>query len=108
LKGKILMPIVKLKTNRQLTLPASICEAAQLEIGDFIDVRFDGETITLHPKRVIDKNQPQSKVMPNEGKMGLAKIYGMVKKSGHPSDYSVHHDKYLAEALTNVKSQENP
>jgi len=98
------MPIVKLRVNRQLTLPASICEVAQLEIGDFIDVEFDGEIISLHPKRIFDKNRPQSKLMPNENKKGLAKIYGMVKKGRHPSDYSVHHDKYLAEALTNVRS----
>lgn len=89
-----------------MTLPASICEAAQLEIGDFIDVRLDGETITLHPKKLVDKNQAQSEVVPNEEKIGLAKIYGMVKKGEHPSDYSVRHDKYLAEALTNVKSKE--
>lgn len=97
------MPIVKLRTNRQLTLPASICEAAQLEIGDFVDVQFDGETISLHPKRIVDKNQPQAKVMPDEDKKGLSKIYGMVKKRGRQVDYSVHHDKYLAEAHTNEK-----
>lgn len=99
------MPIVKLRANRQLTLPASICEAAQLEIGDFMDVRFDGETINLYLKKVVDKNRPKSKVVPNENKKGLAKIYGMVKKGGHPGDYSIHHDKYLADALTNVKPQ---
>jgi len=92
------MPIVKLRGNRQLTIPASICEAAQLEIGDFIDVQFDGETISLQPKKVVDKNPPQYRVMPNENEKGLAKIYRMLKKGGHPSDYSVNHDKYLAEA----------
>jgi len=97
------MPIVKLRTNRQLTLPASICEAAQLEIGDFVDVQFDGETISLHPKKIVDKKQPQAKVMPNENKKGLARIYGMVKEGGGQVDYSVNHDKYLAETYTNEK-----
>ncbi len=95
------MSIVKLRTNRQLTLPASICEAAQLEIGDFVDVQFDGETICLHPKRIVDKKQTQGKVIPNEDKNGLARIYGMVKDGGRQVDYSVNHDKYLAEAYAN-------
>jgi bifunctional DNA-binding transcriptional regulator/antitoxin component of YhaV-PrlF toxin-antitoxin module len=97
------MSIVKLRTNRQLTLPASICEAAQLEIGDFVDVQFDGETISLHPKRIVDKKQSQSKVIPNEDKKGLARIYGMVKEGVLQADYSVNHDKYLTETYTNEK-----
>jgi len=97
------MSIVKLRTNRQLTLPASICEAAQLEIGDFVDVQFDGETISLHPKRIVDKKQTQGKVIPNEDKKGLAKVYGMVKVGGRQADYSVNHDKYLAETYANEK-----
>jgi bifunctional DNA-binding transcriptional regulator/antitoxin component of YhaV-PrlF toxin-antitoxin module len=97
------MPIVKLRTNRQLTLPASICEAAQLEIGDFVDVQFDGEIISLYPKRIVDKKQPHARVMPNENRKGLARIYGMVKEGGGQVDYSVNHDKYLAETHTNEK-----
>jgi len=98
------MSIAKLRTNRQLTLPASICEAAQLEIGDFVDVQFDGKTISLHPKRIVDKKNTQSKVMPNEDKKGLARIYGMVKEGGgRQVDYSVNHDKYLAETDANEK-----
>jgi len=97
------MPIVKLRTNRQLTLPSSICEAAQLEIGDFVDVQFDGETISLHPKRVVDKKHSQTRLIPNEYKKGLARIYGMVKESGLQIDYSVNHDKYLAEIRANEK-----
>ena len=97
------MSIVKLRANRQLTLPASICEAAQLEIGDFVDVQFDGEIISLHPKRIVDKKRPQAKVMPNENKKGLARIYGMVKEVGGQVDYSVNHDRYLAETHANEK-----
>ena len=97
------MPIVKLRVNRQLTLPASICEAAQLEIGDFVDVQFDGETISLHPKKIVDKKQPQAKVIPNENKKGLARIYGMVKTGGGQLDHSVNHDKYLTETYESEK-----
>jgi bifunctional DNA-binding transcriptional regulator/antitoxin component of YhaV-PrlF toxin-antitoxin module len=97
------MSIVKLRTNRQLTLPASICEAAQLEIGDFVDVQFDGETISLQPKRIVDKKHTQGKLIPNEDKKGLAKVYGMVKEGGRQVDYSVNHDKYLAETHVNEK-----
>ena len=68
-----------------------------------MDVQFDGETISLHPKKIVDKKRPQAKVMPNENKKGLARIYGMVKEGGSQVDYSVNHDKYLAETHTNEK-----
>ena len=98
------MSIVKLRTNRQLTLPASICEEAQLKIGDFVDIQFDGEIIKLHPKRIVDKKQIQPKIIPNKDKKGLASIYGMVKNIGQQVDYSVNHDKYLAEKDLNEKT----
>ena len=41
--------------------------------------------------------------MPDENKKGLARIYGMVKESGGKVDYSVNHDKYLAETYANEK-----
>lgn len=99
------MTIVKLRTNRQLTIPVSICEAADLQIGDFLEVQYDGEIISLQPKKVVDKNQSQSKVIPNDNKKGLSKIIGMVKKGGHPDDYSVNHDKYLADAYANESTE---
>ncbi|MBD3181919.1 hypothetical protein GF312_06495 [Candidatus Poribacteria bacterium] len=95
------MPIVKLRTNRQLTLPASICESAQLEIGDFVEIQFDGEIISLYPKKIVDKRQSGAEIVPDENKKGLSKIYGMVKTGGGQPDYSVNHDRYLTETQTN-------
>jgi antitoxin MazE len=49
--------LTKMTRNGQVTLPASIRRAAQLEEGDFFSVRFDGDNVVLTPKKLIDKSQ---------------------------------------------------
>ncbi|MBC8234440.1 hypothetical protein H8E77_33240 [bacterium] len=44
-------------------------------------------------------------IIKNDNQKGLSKIIGMVKKGGHPDDYSVNHDKYLADAYANESTE---
>lgn len=49
--------ITKVTRHGQVTLPASVRREAQVEEGDLLAVRLEGENIVLTPKRLIDKSQ---------------------------------------------------
>ena len=48
------MPIVKIRTNRQVTVPKSIFDDLGLKEGDFVEVSRKGEDIVIKPKRLVD------------------------------------------------------
>ncbi len=49
--------LTKVTRNGQITLPASVRRLTNIEEGDYIAVRVEGDTILLTPKRLIDKSQ---------------------------------------------------
>jgi AbrB family looped-hinge helix DNA binding protein len=51
------MALTRVTRNGQITLPASVRRAAGIEEGDLMAVTLQGDTITLVPKRLIDKSQ---------------------------------------------------
>jgi len=51
------MSRVRLRAEGQLTLPEEVRSAAQLEVGDLLDVELTDEGILLRPQRVIDSSQ---------------------------------------------------
>lgn len=48
------MPIVKIRTNRQVTIPKTIFDDLGLKEGDFVEVSLQGTDIVIKPKRLID------------------------------------------------------
>ena len=48
------MPIVKIRTNRQITIPKVIFEELGLREGDFVEVILKGDHILIAPKRLVD------------------------------------------------------
>lgn len=42
---------VTLRPKRQLTLPAEICEALDIEPGDLLELRVEGRVLTARPKK---------------------------------------------------------
>ncbi len=46
--------IVKVRTNRQVTIPKVIFEELGLREGDFVEVALQGERIIITPKRLVD------------------------------------------------------
>lgn len=48
------MPIVKIRTNRQVTIPKVIFEALNLKEGDFVEVTLKRDHILIEPKRLVD------------------------------------------------------
>ena len=49
--------LTKITRNGQITLPAAVRRAANLEEGDLIAVVVEGDTIILSPQKLIDKSQ---------------------------------------------------
>jgi len=49
------MPLVKVKTKYQVTLPDQLRQQAGLNVGDMLGARVEKGKITLTPKAVIDR-----------------------------------------------------
>ncbi len=49
--------LTKVTRNGQITLPASVRRRTNIEEGDLIAVRVEGDSILLTPKKLIDKSQ---------------------------------------------------
>jgi bifunctional DNA-binding transcriptional regulator/antitoxin component of YhaV-PrlF toxin-antitoxin module len=47
--------VVKVKSHYQVTLPPQIRTKARVEVGDLFEAKVEGRTITLVPKRTIDR-----------------------------------------------------
>ena len=49
--------LTKVSRNGQITLPAAVRRAVGIKEGDLVAVTVEGESITLAPKRLVDKSQ---------------------------------------------------
>ncbi|NOR90061.1 MAG: AbrB/MazE/SpoVT family DNA-binding domain-containing protein [Anaerolineales bacterium] len=49
--------LTKVTRNGQITLPAAVRQAANIEEGDLIAVVVEGDTIRLSPQKLINKSQ---------------------------------------------------
>jgi len=49
------MALVKVKEKYQVTLPAALRAKAGVSIGDVLEVKYQGNKITLTPKSVVDR-----------------------------------------------------
>ena len=50
------MPLVKIKDKFQVTIPASIRKAVELDIGDFLEAEVREDGILLIPKTITNRN----------------------------------------------------
>lgn len=49
------MPIVKVRTKYQVTIPEKVRREVGLEIGDYVEVEAQGGKIVIKPKKLVDK-----------------------------------------------------
>ena len=49
------MAVVKVKSHYQVTLPPQIRAKAGVAVGDLLEAKVEGRTITLVPKRMINR-----------------------------------------------------
>jgi AbrB family looped-hinge helix DNA binding protein len=64
------MPTVKIRTNRQVTVPKVIFDDLGLQEGDYVDVTLQGSDIVIRPKRLVDLDDtlsPEEEKLVEEG-----------------------------------------
>lgn len=49
------MAVVKVQSHYQVTLPPKIRAKSRVAVGDLFEAKVEGRTITLVPKRMIDR-----------------------------------------------------
>ena len=54
------MPLVRVKTKYQVTLPADVREKAGVAVGDLLEASVEGNKITLTPKSDVDRRLEES------------------------------------------------
>jgi AbrB family looped-hinge helix DNA binding protein len=54
------MPLVRVKTKYQVTLPTEVREKVGLAVGDLLEAKVVGNKITLTPRLVIDRRIAES------------------------------------------------
>ena len=57
------MPVVKIRTNRQVTIPKVIFDELNLREGDFVEVTHSRDRIVIKPKKLVD---PEETLTPEE------------------------------------------
>jgi AbrB family looped-hinge helix DNA binding protein len=60
------MPVVKIRTNRQVTIPKLIFDELGLEEGEFVEVTRKSDHIVIKPKKLVD---PEDTLTPEEEKL---------------------------------------
>ena len=60
------MPIVKIRTNRQVTIPKRVFDELGLREGDFVEVIRTKDTVVIKPKKLVD---PDDVLTPEEKKI---------------------------------------
>lgn len=63
------MPLMKVKPKFQITIPPSVREAMQLEVGDLLEAEIHANRIVLTPKAVVDKALKESLDEARQGKL---------------------------------------
>ncbi len=86
------MPIVKIKTNRQVTIPKTIFDELGLEEGQFIEVTRKNNGVFLKPQELVDPDDilfPEDETALREGlaqiRRGETVPWAEVKKQLHKS-----------------------
>ena len=51
------MPVVKIRPNRQITIPKHIFEELGLKEGEFVEVARIKDTVVVKPKKLVDRQR---------------------------------------------------
>jgi AbrB family looped-hinge helix DNA binding protein len=50
------MPLAKVKDKGQVTIPADVRERIGLDVGDYVEVKEEGNRIVLIPQAVVERH----------------------------------------------------
>ena len=54
-RKKIIMPLVQVRGKAQITLPNQARKVLGIQEGDYLEVRFEKNSLVLKPKKIVDK-----------------------------------------------------
>ena len=74
------MPIVKIKTNRQVTIPKTIFDELGLQEGQFVEVIRKDSGVFYKPKKLIDVDQDIAEALEDIKKGRVAGPFTTVKE----------------------------
>ncbi len=60
------MPVVRIRTNRQVTIPKKVFDDLGLREGDFVEVTRSENAVLIKPKKLVD---PEDALTPEEKKI---------------------------------------
>ncbi len=80
------MPIAKIRTNRQVTIPKAVFDELGLKEGEYVEVTLKEKTIVLKPKALIDKDLEEALEDIEEGRVigpfaGVAEALRALKRA---------------------------
>jgi len=70
------MSVVKVMKRRQVVIPKELFDKLDLEVGDYLEVRLDGDNLVYVPKKLVDRAEWY--VSP-EGRKTIASALGDIK-----------------------------
>lgn len=68
-KGEIVMPLVKVIRNGQITIPKGLRMKLGIEEGDLLEVELSGKGLVIKPKAVVDKELARGRLFQYVEKM---------------------------------------
>lgn len=51
------MSVVKVMKRRQVVIPKELFDKLDLEVGDYLEVRLDGDNLVYVPKKLVDRDE---------------------------------------------------
>lgn len=82
------MPVVKIRTNRQITIPKSIFDDLGLKEGDFVEVTRNKDEVVVKPKRLVDRDDS---LTPEEEKI-VAKGFEQLRRGEYMAWEKLKHE----------------
>ena len=55
------VPLVKIKTNFQITIPQSIRQKINVNVGDYLEVKDEDGRIVVYPVRIVSSEDKTAK-----------------------------------------------
>ena len=85
------MPVVKIRTNRQVTIPKKIFETLGLREGDFIEITVKKDHLLLEPKRLMDLED----TLAPEEERAVEKGFEQLKRGEYVTWEALKHELHL-------------
>ncbi len=96
------MPLLQVRRNFQITIPAKLRKTLGIKVGDYIDAELQDEAIVLKPKEIIDRSVAKRK---EEAKKRFFELVDRIRERNKDVDPK-EVEALINEAVTAVRAEE--